>query len=148
MRRDVPSFVTPSPAKSDAMRRVRTLGTAPEMALRRLIHAAGLRFRVGVPVPGRTRRTIDVAFTRRRLAVFVDGCFWHGCPTHGGSPRTNSAFWAAKIASNRARDRDTDAALADAGWTVMRFWEHVHPEEAAAVVVAAYGAPGPGGRLE
>lgn len=146
MRRGDPAFVAPSPAKSEAMRRVRTLGTAPEVALRRLLHAAGLRFRVGVPVPGRPRRTIDVAFTRRRLAVFVDGCFWHDCPIHGGSPRTNPAFWSAKIAANRARDRDTDAALAEAGWTALRFWEHVRPEEAAAAVVAEYGARGPRGK--
>ena len=130
-------WVAPSPVKSAAMRGVRTTGTAPEIELRRRLYGAGLRYRVSYPVPGKPRRSIDIAFTRLRLAVFVDGCFWHGCPVHGAAPRTNSAFWAAKIAGNRARDRDTDAHLEGAGWFILRLWEHVEPEEAAGTVAAA-----------
>ena len=86
------------------MASVRTSGTKPELELRHRLHKAGLRYRVAHPVPGRPRRTIDVAFTRRRIAVFVDGCFWHGCPLHASAPKTNAAFWAAKVAENVARD--------------------------------------------
>ncbi|MFC6396454.1 very short patch repair endonuclease [Luteococcus sanguinis] len=105
-------------------------GTAPELALRRLLHAKGYRYRVGAKVPGMPRRTIDVAFTRKKLAVFVDGCFWHGCPEHCVSPKNNAEWWAAKLEANRARDSDTDAALASAGWRVVRIWEHETPADA------------------
>lgn len=98
--------------------------TRPEVALRRALHCRGLRFRVQLPVPGNRRRTIDIAFTRARLAVFVDGCFWHGCPEHGTKPATNAEWWAWKIGRNVARDRDTEALLVAAGWTVVRVWEH------------------------
>lgn len=137
MRRGGTGWIVPSAEKSAAMRSVRTVGTGPEIAMRRRLHAAGLRFRVAYPVPGRPRRTIDIAFTRQRLAVFVDGCFWHGCPLHGATPATNSAFWRAKVEENTARDRDTDDHLTKVGWTVMRFWEHVPPEDAAEAVRTA-----------
>ena len=130
-------WVVPSPAKSAAMRGVRTTGTAPEIELRQRLHGAGLRYRVGLPVPSKPRRSIDIAFTRLCLAVFVDGCFWHGCPVHGTAPRTNAAFWQAKIAGNRVRDRDTDAHLENAGWVVLRIWEHMAPAEAATIVATA-----------
>jgi DNA mismatch endonuclease (patch repair protein) len=144
MKRGDPGWVVPPAEKSAAMRRVRTVGTAPEIALRRRLHGAGLRFRVAYPVPGRPRRTIDIAFTRRRLAVFVDGCFWHGCPLHGATPATNTAFWRAKVEANRARDRDTDDYLARIGWTVLRVWEHVAPGDAmeAVGIALAVGATG------
>lgn len=145
MRRGDTEWTVPSPEKSLAMRGVRKIGTAPEMELRRRLHRGGLRFRIGLPVPGRPRRTIDIAFTRARLAVFVDGCFWHGCPDHGGKPRTNAAFWEAKIAGNRTRDRETDAHLEGAGWVVLRLWEHVLPAEAVYAVRAALAARGPSG---
>ena len=145
MKRGDAEWVVPTGAKSAAMRSVRTIGTTPEIELRRRLHGAGLRYRVGLPVPGRPRRTIDIAFTRARLAVFVDGCFWHGCPIHGGRPRTNAAFWAAKVAENRARDGDTDIRLGNAGWAVLRFWEHVGPDEAADAVRAALAVRGNGG---
>jgi len=103
--------------------------TGPELALRRMLHARGLRYRVDHALPFDRRRRADIVFTRARVAVFVDGCFWHGCPEHGTTPRTNSTFWAAKIARNRARDADTDARLAEAGWTVLRFWEHEDVED-------------------
>lgn len=98
--------------------------TAPEVALRRALHAAGHRFRVVYPVPGNRRRTIDIAFTRARLAVFVDGCFWHGCPEHGTRPKANSEWWTTKLATNKARDEDTGRLLTEAGWHVVRVWEH------------------------
>ena len=116
------------------MSTARRRDTAPELALRRALHAAGLRYRVAYPVPGQRRRTIDVAFTRLQLAVFVDGCFWHGCPAHGTDPRANAAWWRAKISANQARDRDTDQVLADLGWSVLRFWEHVPASDAARIV--------------
>ena len=98
--------------------------TTPELAVRRLLHAAGLRYRVNYrPLPG-LRRTADIVFTRKRIAVFVDGCFWHSCPIHATSPKTNSTFWRAKLEANVARDADTTARLRAAGWTVLRYWEH------------------------
>jgi len=95
-----------------------------ELAVRRLLHAAGYRYRVTYPVPGRSRRTIDIAFPGRKVAVFIDGCFWHGCPEHGTRPSRNAAWWSAKLTANRARDEDTVAHLEAAGWLVMRVWEH------------------------
>lgn len=101
--------------------------TAPEMAVRRLVHAAGLRYLVDAKPIAELNRRADLVFTRARVAVFIDGCFWHGCHQHGTSPRTNSAYWSAKIERNKARDLDTDRALLDAGWTVIRVWEHEDP---------------------
>jgi DNA mismatch endonuclease (patch repair protein) len=95
-----------------------------ERALRSALFRNGLRYRIHYPVCGKPRRTIDIAFPARRVAVFVDGCFWHGCPRHGTWPKRNGAFWRAKIDANRARDADTDASLRAAGWTVLRFWQH------------------------
>lgn len=115
--------------------------TKPELDVRRLLHARGLRYRVTYPVPGRPRRTIDIAFTRRRVAVFLDGCFWHGCPEHGTTPTANQEWWTAKLESNAARDRETTAHLEDRGWAVLRFWEHESPERVAAVVIAVVMRP-------
>ncbi|MFE9963780.1 very short patch repair endonuclease [Streptomyces sp. 900116325] len=111
--------------------------TKPEMRLRSILHRKGLRYRVSVrPVPS-LRRTADVVFTAVKVAVFVDGCFWHGCPEHGSTPASNREFWARKIAVNRMRDAETTALLEQAGWTVVRVWEHIAPEEAAKTVMAA-----------
>jgi DNA mismatch endonuclease, patch repair protein len=105
--------------------------TAPELALRRALHRLGLRYRVDVaPLPA-LRRRADVLFPGARVAVFIDGCFWHGCPEHGTSPRANAAFWHDKIAANQRRDADTDARLRTAGWEVVRVWEHQDPDTAA-----------------
>lgn len=113
------------------MQAQRTRDTAPELAVRRLLHAAGLRYRVDrTPLPG-LRRRADVVFGPTKVAVYVDGCFWHGCPQHGTRPAANRDWWQAKLAGNRARDADTDARLAAAGWAVLRVWEHEDPREAA-----------------
>lgn len=109
--------------------------TAPELAVRRLLHAAGCRYRVDVqPVPT-IRRRADIVFTRQRLAVFIDGCYWHGCRDHGVMPSTNREYWSSKVAANRARDLDTNARLLDAGWHAVRYWEHELAEEVAADVL-------------
>ncbi|WP_456824146.1 very short patch repair endonuclease [Cellulomonas sp. P5_E12] len=113
------------------MSRARRRDTGPELALRSAVHALGLRYRVAYPVPGQRRRTMDLAFTRARVAVFVDGCFWHGCPEHGTSPRLNSDWWRQKLDANRARDEDTNRVLGALGWVVIRVWEHENPEVAA-----------------
>jgi DNA mismatch endonuclease (patch repair protein) len=113
------------------MQRQRRKDTEPELLIRRALHRAGLRYRVGVPVPGLRRRTIDIAFTRIKLAVFVDGCFWHGCPEHATWPKANAGWWEAKILKNRSRDRETNVRLQEAGWRVVRIWEHEPPDQAA-----------------
>ncbi len=113
------------------MRGNRHRDTRPEMAIRSAVHALGLRYRVAArPVAG-VRRSADLVFRRRRVAVFVDGCFWHGCPDHFVLPRTNVDYWTAKIARNRERDIETDARLANAGWTTIRIWEHDDPTRGA-----------------
>lgn len=112
--------------------------TAPELALRRVLHRVGLRFRVDHSLPGIPRRRADVVFTRVRLAVFVDGCFWHDCPEHGTRPKSRAVWWEEKLRRNVERDRDTDARLAEAGWAVLRFWEHEDMELAALEVQRAY----------
>ncbi|WP_308738240.1 DNA mismatch endonuclease Vsr [Kocuria dechangensis] len=109
---------------SDRMSRQRRRDTEPEMLLRKELHRRGLRYRVDAKLPGMPRRRADVLFPRRKVAVFVDGCFWHACPLHATSPQTNSAWWRTKLEGNVARDRDTDQRLKQLGWTVLRFWEH------------------------
>lgn len=119
-----------------SMRSNKGRDTRPELAIRRRVHAAGLRYRVSArPLPG-FRRTADLVFTRLRVAVFVDGCFWHGCPEHHTVAATNAAYWAEKVRANRARDRETTERLLDEGWRVVRIWEHEDPEAAAARVIA------------
>jgi len=126
--------VASSAAVSERMSKHPRRDTLPEVRLRQALHARGLRFRVQQPVPGIARRTIDIAFTRAKVAVFVDGCFWHGCAEHRRIPRSNSAWWAAKIHRNRERDEETDVALAAASWVVVRVWEHDTLDDAAARV--------------
>jgi DNA mismatch endonuclease (patch repair protein) len=112
------------------MRRQRRSDTSAELALRQQLWALGLRYRVHCPVTG-PRRRVDIAFTRPRIAVFVDGCFWHCCPLHGTMPKANAEWWREKLARNAQRDRATDEELRAAGWTVIRVWEHEDPREAA-----------------
>jgi DNA mismatch endonuclease, patch repair protein len=110
--------------------------TKPELAVRRAVWALGLRYRVDVaPVKGGRRRA-DMVFPTERVAVYVDGCYWHRCPQHGTLPKANAAWWLAKLEANVARDRDTDERLAEAGWTVIRIWEHELPLDAAARIHA------------
>jgi DNA mismatch endonuclease, patch repair protein len=105
--------------------------TKPELALRRELWRRGLRYRVDVaPIRGQRRRA-DLVFTRSKVAVYVDGCFWHSCPVHATLPKSNREWWVAKLAANVERDRDTDARLQDAGWVVVRVWEHEAVAEAA-----------------
>ena len=106
------------------MQRQARRDTKPEMALRHELHRLGLRYRVDRAVVPGVRRRADVIFTRARLAIFVDGCFWHGCPKHGTRPKANAEWWDSKLQANVARDRDTDARLIAAGWKVVRLWEH------------------------
>lgn len=137
----VVATLTPAPSSlgvSDRMSRQRTRDTVPELELRRALHARGVRYRVDYPLPGMPRRRADVVFTRVRLAVFVDGCFWHCCPEHASYPRANSGWWRAKLARNVERDRETDGALLAAGWTVLRFWGHDDMHAAASAVVAKW----------
>lgn len=113
------------------MRRVRRRDTSAEMRVRSAVHGLGLRYYVDrAPVKGH-RRKADLVFPRAKLAVFVDGCFWHGCPEHMTWPQNNSRWWREKIERNVARDRDTDAKLAAAGWRSARFWEHDDPHSVA-----------------
>lgn len=114
-----------------------TKGTGPELALRRELHRRGFRFRVQYrPLPG-VRATADVVFTRARVAVFVDGCFWHRCPDHGTRPRANAGWWATKLDTNVSRDHRINEQLQSHGWTVARIWEHVPAAEGADQVAAA-----------
>ncbi|QCX28488.1 DNA mismatch endonuclease Vsr [Nocardioides jishulii] len=119
-----PEREAPPAALTEKMSTYPRRDTRPELLLRRELHRRGLRYRVQLKVPANRRRTIDVAFTRIRLAVFVDGCFWHGCPEHGTQPQRNSEWWRWKIQRNQDRDADTDALLKASGWTVLRIWEH------------------------
>jgi DNA mismatch endonuclease, patch repair protein len=122
----------------------RRADTKPEVALRGALHARGLRFRKDhlVRTPGGARAKVDVVFPRARLAVFMDGCFWHGCPQHGSSPKANSDYWSAKIAGNRERDQRVTAALEADGWTVLRLWEHELLADAVERVAEVVGRPG------
>jgi DNA mismatch endonuclease (patch repair protein) len=113
--------------------------TGPELAIRSRVHRAGLRYRVQWPLPFDRRRRADLAFTRVGLYVFVDGCFWHGCPTHFVIPKTRTAFWLAKIENNVRRDQDTDDRLSRMGLTALRVWEHSDPTEASDLVIELYG---------
>lgn len=128
----------PVPSSELASRRFRntpTRDTPAELAIRRILHARGLRYRVDYrPEPG-IRRKADIVFTRARVAVFVDGCFWHHCPEHGSAPKSNADWWREKLATNVRRDRDTDERLRAAGWVVVRVWEHVPPAQAADLIV-------------
>jgi DNA mismatch endonuclease (patch repair protein) len=122
-----------SPAASAMARGNRGRDTRPELFMRSALHRRGLRFRVGHVVRlAEVRVTVDVAFTRARLAVFVDGCFWHGCPLHQRVPKRNSSYWARKLRLNAARDQRVDVALRAAGWMTVRVWEHEDPQKAAA----------------
>jgi DNA mismatch endonuclease (patch repair protein) len=139
-------YPQPTSAQVSArMRRNPRRDTRPEVALRSELHRRGLRFRKDLPlrVPGRVVRP-DVAFTATRLAVFVDGCFWHACPAHGNQPRANTDYWRPKLERNIARDRAVDQALLAAGWDILRAWEHEPASQIADRVEAAVRKPAAG----
>lgn len=124
----------PGPSSEAVSRRMSATGqrdTRPEKGIRKRLFARGLRYRVDYPVLGKPRRRGDIVFPGAKVAVFVDGCFWHGCPVHGTWPKENAEFWRAKIEANRARDADTNRRLEALGWTVVRVWAHEDAEEAA-----------------
>jgi DNA mismatch endonuclease (patch repair protein) len=127
------------------MSRQKTRDTRIELALRRELFGRGLRYRLQGPVVPGTRRKGDLEFRAARVAVFVDGCFWHACPIHGSVPKSNRAWWKEKLEGNVRRDRDTDERLTASGWTVIRVWEHEPTTAAAerieATVRAALGEP-------
>lgn len=126
-----------STAAQTSMRSNRRRDTNPELAVRRLLHRAGLRYRVDhAPRGVRPLRRADIVFTRLRVAVFVDGCFWHGCPDHFVAPRTHADYWSPKIARNRERDLAAAENLERNGWVALRFWEHEAPEAVAAAIEA------------
>ncbi|GCD99324.1 very short patch repair endonuclease [Embleya hyalina] len=120
-----------SPAVRRSMTGNRGRDTKPELRLRSALHRRGLRYRVSVRPEEQLRRTADVVFVRSQVAVFVDGCYWHGCPEHHRPSSKNTAFWRQKIDGNRIRDAETTSALEAAGWTVVRVWEHEDADEAA-----------------
>jgi DNA mismatch endonuclease (patch repair protein) len=137
-RKGVPA--ASSPEALHRMQSTRRRDTAAEVALRKVLHRLGLRYRIDrKPLPD-LRRKADVLFRKAKVAVYVDGCFWHGCPLHATWPRQNARFWRDKIETNRRRDADTDHHLLAAGWAPLRVWEHEEPQEAArriALVVRA-----------
>lgn len=120
-----------SPETGKRLARVKQTNKSPEIALRQKLHARGLRYRVQASLLKRPIRTADIVFHAKKIAIFVDGCFWHGCPEHATWPKSNSAFWKDKILTNRARDQDTNRKFEEAGWTVLRVWEHEDPAKAA-----------------
>ena len=132
--------VGPIPSSEAASRRMAMTGqrdTTAEMKVRRLLHGMGYRYRVDFPILEKPKRRADLAFTRARVAVFVDGCFWHGCPEHGTWPKANADFWRDKIETNRKRDLDTNQRLEAKGWEVIRVWEHEDPKKAANQIAEA-----------
>ena len=134
-------YPVPSSAAATAtMKANRRRDTMPERRVRSALHRCGRRFRIDVPVevPGRRVRP-DIVFSRHRVAVFIDGCFWHGCPMHGQVPRANAGYWQAKLERNKARDHADDEALRSGGWKVLRLWEHEATEAAVATILNALG---------
>jgi len=125
-----------NPAVRARMQRQQTRDTQPELAVRRLLHAAGLRYRVDVPPLPTLRRRADVVFGRTKVALFIDGCFWHGCPEHGTRvTHSNPEYWTEKIRRNRQRDEHTDISLEATGWISVRVWEHEDPRDVAERVI-------------
>ncbi|MGN6403541.1 very short patch repair endonuclease [Sinomonas sp.] len=138
---DVVASWASTPAIRKTMQGNRSRDTAPELLVRRAVHAMGLRYRVAVRPERDLRRTADLVFTRARIAVFIDGCYWHGCPEHYIEPKRNVDYWRPKIARNRERDEETTAALTARGWRVLRFWSHEDPLAVAAAISAAVNGP-------
>jgi DNA mismatch endonuclease (patch repair protein) len=127
----VAEMVASSPEVSARMSLVRNRDTGPELAVRRELHGRGLRYRVAYVIPSLGRIRPDIVFTRHKVVVFVDGCFWHSCPVHATVPRTNRRWWVEKLEANVRRDHASNEALASLGWTVIRVWSHEDPTSAA-----------------
>ncbi|MEN3538364.1 very short patch repair endonuclease [Microbispora sp. ZYX-F-249] len=138
MGRETESWAS-SEAVRKSMRSNKGRDTKPELSLRRAVHALGLRYRVGIRPVKSVRRTADIVFTKAKVAVFLDGCFWHGCPLHHTVAVTNAGFWAEKVRRTRERDAETDQLLKEAGWRVLRVWEHEDPADAAKRVAILLG---------
>ncbi|MGW5703486.1 very short patch repair endonuclease [Amycolatopsis japonica] len=135
-----PASWASSPAVRTSMRGNRGRDTRPERLLRTQLHARGLRYRVSArPLPN-LRRTADIVFPKAKIAVFVDGCYWHGCPDHHRQAKTNAQFWKTKIADNKRRDSETNSILKENGWTVLRFWEHEDVTQVADQISMTLGA--------
>ena len=141
------AMITPSwassPGAAKTMRANRGRDTSLELRVRGELHRRGLRYRVDLAPLAGFRSRADIVFTRRRVAVYLDGCFWHGCPIHGVTPKAHADFWTQKLARNRERDAEASRVLRGAGWVVLRFWEH---EDTAAVVATIESAVRAGGR--
>ncbi|MFJ1597706.1 very short patch repair endonuclease [Streptomyces sp. NPDC088261] len=131
-----------SAAVSSRMSRQARRDTEPEVAVRKLLHASGYRYRLNVRVPDMPRRTVDITFSKAKVAVFLDGCFWHGCPKHATQPKANAEWWREKLDRNMARDLETTEHMTALGWTVLRFWEHEAPAVVAAQVAATVSRNG------
>jgi DNA mismatch endonuclease, patch repair protein len=132
------------PGRSRNMAAIRRKDTKPEVAMRSLLHRSGYRFRKDYPIRVEKRLVRpDVAFTKRRLAVFIDGCFWHSCPEHGRQPSVNGEYWLPKLQRNVERDRQQSDALKMAGWTVLRFWEHESSEQVLRAIIENLTRPQP-----
>lgn len=129
--------------RSQVMARIRRRDTKPELIVRRVLHLRGHRFRVDHPLPGAGR--VDIAFTRWRVAIQIDGCFWHGCPVHLTRPKSNQGFWDAKLESNRKRDLRQAEILKNSGWQLLRFWEHEIEDDLDAVICRIESLLGPRG---
>lgn len=136
----------PSEARSRNMRAIRRTDTKPELRLRSALHRLGFRFRKDLRLTaGEVKVRPDIVFTRARVAVFVDGCFWHACPQHGRTPSVNGWYWSPKLQRNRDRDERVTSALRADGWRVFRFWEHEPLDDAVATLSRALRPPGPPG---
>lgn len=128
----VPAYRTPTEATRIRMQHQRRSDTGPEVAVRKVLHAKGLRFRKGEKLLD-DRRTVDIV-PSDRVAVFIDGCFWHGCPDHARPTKSNTLWWADKIQANKRRDAKTTTDLEREGWVVLRYWDHEDPEAIAKLV--------------
>lgn len=128
----------PTPGRSRNMAAIRRTDTRVEVELRSALHRQGLRFRKDFPISASGQRSRpDIVFTRWKVAVFVDGCFWHSCPEHGRRPAKNTSYWSPKLARNTERDREQTAALESEGWIVIRLWEHTPTEDMASAISTA-----------
>lgn len=129
-----------SPATAKSMRANRARDTCAELQVRRILHRAGYRYRVDYRPSRRVRSRADIVFTRAKIAVYLDGCFWHGCPLHATLPKRNADYWVPKLTRNRERDMEVTDALTSEGWLVLRYWEHEAAPDVALRIIASVRA--------